>query len=405
MIGLAPLWYITCALISLSLVYSAASIYSIIRRLGESVWLDPEPDPDPLRIAIILPFYNERAEDVEETFLSIARQDFPRDRLKVFVVVEESDSETLNHVLKAKAILEHSSVPHAIYVKKGDRKGKAVAMNFVFPYTRGFDVIVVYDAGDRVEDPYHLRKVSTLIRRCYVAIGCKVYRVSEGVLGFLSYLDTLLWYNVALPGITKLVGYPFLSGEGLAISRSFLERIGGFPEKLAEDSYITIYLAIYGEKAALLNVVIREGAPRTLISLIKQRVRWYRGDLQCLKDLLIMHRPKIRPKVFLRLILGYMQCLSLITIPAAVLCLILSVFVPPPLPVFIVTVLSIVAVCLAPLYAVLNFGIRNYALLLAPLHWLVQGLVVVLSIVMPRVKWFKTVRNSVYASSYLVSTS
>ncbi len=392
------IWWLLLALLSVSLLYGTISVYSVLTRLSERVWIDVDPGCIPWselpKLAILLPFYKETLHDVKATFRSIASQRYPRDKLRVVVILEKDDEATARVVEECRGIVEDAGLKLEIVVNQGERKSKARALNEALARLRGWaEAIAVYDAGDTVLDELHLAKAATLMRRGYVVIGSKVYRVGRNVIGRLSYIDTLLWYNVALPGLTKLVGYPLVSGEGLVVSTSFLEVIGGFPEKLTEDSYITMLVARYRARAALLNVVVYEGAPANVISFIKQRLRWYRGYLECLADLLIKHGKEMRPVDAARLVLAYAEPLALIATMGAVILVALSPWIAVPQPIHAAALVITAMTLCAPLYVVIDIGLRDRVLLLAPLYWAAQGAIVLVSLAVPRIPWLRTTRT------------
>jgi len=386
---------ISASLLILPLIYGSISIFSILKRLSSKVWVDIINDNTnnlPI-IAILLPFYHETFHDMLLTIKSIVRQDYPKDKIEVFIVLEHDDKTTFKYVNVIRELLiRHRIRPHII-INDGPRSSKAYALNKALKLIpKNCEVVVVYDAGDVVLDKQHLRKVARLIKEGTDVIGVKVYRVGRNIIGKLSFLDTLLWYNVALPGLFKVIGYPLLSGEGLAISSSFLMRIGGFPDKLTEDSYLTIYLALLRGKVRLLNVTIYEGAPQSLKSLIKQRIRWYRGYFECLIDVLLKYLRKLRLIDALKLMLIYGEPLALVSTTISLTLIIMSLFTSIHPFIFLLALLSFSLVIMAPLYLILDLKIRSKVILLAPFYWFFQGLIVLLALTPIHMPWFRTVR-------------
>lgn len=367
----------------------------MFREVWKKVSIDDVDNNDVLRIAILLPFYKERFEDIATTFHSIAEQVYPRDRMTVFIIVERGDSKTIRNVYRCLHILKNAGIEYEIVFNEV-RKSKARALNKALRRVLdSYDCVVVYDAGDIVSDKFHLLKVSKLISEGYTVIGCKVYRVGPGIIGKLSYIDTLLWYNVALPGITKLIGYPLFSGEGLAISTAFLKKIGGFPDRLAEDAYITMLLARYGGKGVLLDSVIYEGSPSSITSLFRQRLRWYRGLLECFKDLVLYHWRDIGLGKSVKIGIAYLQPIASLSTMIAFIIAISTPLALTPSPISMLAIVVVVLIFLAPLYVVIDLKIRDRVLLLAPIYWISQGVIVIASLVLPHLKWLRTSRTLV----------
>jgi len=387
---------IFASLLILPLIYGSISIFSILKRLSNKVWIDIINDGGVNNlptIAILLPFYHETLHDMLLTIKSIVRQDYPKDKIEVFIVLEHDDKATFKHVNMIRELLIRHGVRPRVVINDSPRSSKAYALNKALKsIPKNCEAVVVYDAGDVVLDNQHLRKVVRLIKEGADVIGVKVYRVGENIIGKLSFLDTLLWYDVALPGLFKVVGYPLLSGEGLAISSSFLMRIGGFPDKLTEDSYLTIHLALLGGKARLLNVTIYEGAPQSLKSLIKQRIRWYRGYFECLIDVLLRYSRRLRLIDTLKLILIYSEPLALLSTTISLTLLIASSFMSIHPFLFVLALLSFSLVAMAPLYLILDLKMRSKVVLLAPFYWFFQGLIALLALIPIHMPWFRTVR-------------
>lgn len=395
------IWYILLGMLSIALVYGVISVYSIATRLERKVWVDPQPTEIQWsrlpRLAILLPFYRESLQDVETTFRSIAAQRYPRDRLRVVVVLEKEDDTTLRAVERCRHIIESSGLKLEIVVNESGRKSKARALNEALSKLGEWpEIVAVYDAGDAILDEFHLVKAATLIESGYVVVGSRVYRVNGGLIGRLSYIDSILWCSVALPGLTKFIGYPLVSGEGLVISARFLRAIGGFPEKLTEDSYITMLVAKHRASATLLNVAIYEGAPATIVSLLKQRLRWYRGYLECLVDLITKHGKEMNLNLAIRLALAYAEPIALIATMSAMIIVVLSPWITAPQPVYMLSVLIVISTFCAPLYLVINMGMRDLALFIAPLYWAIQGAIVIASIAIPKMPWLRTARALTY---------
>ncbi len=393
------IWYIPTTIIVLSFVYGISSIYSIIRNLKEQVWIKIENNKNsdntetPL-VAILLPFYREDRESVRRTFQSIARQNYPKDKLDIFIILENNDTETYNIVKESINILTDLRFKITIFINKGSRRSKAHAMNNLLKNISGkYDIVIVLDAGDIIYDNKYIYKVSKLIKNGYSIVGTKVYRISDSVIGKLSYIDTILWYNVGLPGLTKLIRIPLVSGEGLALSMEFLNIIGGFPEVLAEDAYLSIKACQYGRRIALLDSIVYEGAPSDLFSYIKQRIRWYRGSIQCLKDIIIRHRKVLRGGTKIALAMAYLQPIALMAPFLSLLIISLSLFVEIPSITIVIAKIELLSISLAPIYLILN-GYKDKIVVLAPLNWIFQGIIALVALMPIRMSWLRTTSRS-----------
>jgi cellulose synthase/poly-beta-1,6-N-acetylglucosamine synthase-like glycosyltransferase len=237
-------------------------------------------------VSIVVPLYLEKPSSIMRTVTSVSRQSYPKDLLEVLLVVEESDSETLRGARAALKYLSKRGIKSSIYILRGRRSSKARALNSVLRFLRG-EIIAVYDADDTFDENQVLNAVRLMISRNYGAIGMRVYRYSDNILGKLLYIDTVIWYDLILNTLKKTGLHVPLSGEGLYIWRKVLEKVGGFPEKLAEDAYLSLTLFEKGYRIGLLDSYVEEAAPMGITSHIKQRIRWYRGHLECLSRILL----------------------------------------------------------------------------------------------------------------------
>ncbi|MEM2262069.1 MAG: glycosyltransferase family 2 protein [Ignisphaera sp.] len=392
------IWGVSTTIIMFSFIYGIPSLYSILRDLKRVVWININSSRnsgnlyDLPMILIILPFYKEDRNSIEETFTSIVRQKYPHEKIYVLLVLERDDEQTYRHVLELSSILSSAGIDFKLVSNSSERRGKAYAINRAIELFKEMaDIIVVFDAGDRIVDDMYLYKVSYLIsNHGYSVVGTKVYRVSSNIIGRLSYIDTLLWYNVGLPGLVKITKIPLVSGEGLAFSKKFLEEIGGLPEVLAEDAYLTILAVSINKPIALLDSVIFEGAPSTITSYVKQRMRWYRGTLQCFKDVITKHRHRVRRRMLITLAIAYLQPIALIAPFVSTVIIIMSVFINVPYITLLVAKIELVTIVLAPLYVLVNMRYFDPVAFLEPFNWMLQGIVALIALMPIRIPWFRT---------------
>lgn len=238
------------------------------------------------RVSILLPLYMERPESIMRTIMSISRQRYPRDLFDVWLIVEEGDVDTIAGARSALEYLAKSGIRSHLYIVRGRRTSKARALNSVINAVDG-DIVAVYDADDTFDENQLANAVGLIMSRGYDAVGVRVYRYRDSLLGRLLYIDTIIWYEVIL-GFLKRTGFHVpLSGEGLYIRRSVLKDLGGFPDRLAEDAYLSLLLFEKGYRIGLLDSYVEELAPAGLLDQIRQRIRWYRGHLECLARIIL----------------------------------------------------------------------------------------------------------------------
>lgn len=259
---------------------------------GEGGYEDPGDPGGPRalpRVSVMVPLYMESRSSILRTARSLARQRYPRDLLEVIFAVEEGDLGTAEGAAEAVEILRREGVEARMHVSRGGRSSKGRALNRALETARG-EIVAVYDADDGFEDSQILKAVSLMISRGYAAVGTRVYRHRRTLLGRLAYIDTVIWYDLILKALRGAGLHVPLSGEGLFVRREVLEQLGGFPETLAEDAYLSLLLFEGGYRVGLLDSYVEEPAPSSLASLVRQRMRWYRGHLECLARILLRGR-------------------------------------------------------------------------------------------------------------------
>jgi len=375
--------------------FLSISIFSILNNLKDEVWLKVEPRYDK-NVEVLIPLYKEECKSIEKTANSILNQNYNKELLKVIMIVEMDDSNTENCAKKACETLNKNGIKASVFVRNKKRSSKAAALNDTLNYVES-EIIVVYDADDEIMDQEQIGKGVSLISNGYDAVGVKVLRVGESITQTLSYIDTFFWINVSLPGITKISGYPLLSGEGLFVSKKALEKIGGFPDSLTEDSMLTVEFAKNNLKIGLLDSVVYENSPKKLRSLVKQRIRWHRGYAQCFIKTL---KSKIPAKLKIVLAISYTSPISLIVIAFSLIYIFyylilgstLHVFLLPEL--LLLSIFSILTAVSAPIYLIKNDNYikRRESFYFLILYWSLLGFATVYSFIVPKIQWYKTER-------------
>ena len=388
----------------LCILRSILSIISIITNSYRKLWRKPivhsnPHEPKILNILVIVPLYIEEEYDIKVTLESIAKQKYPKNSLLVAIVVEEEDKRTIDNVyrvLNYENLLLNRIKDRIIILKKPPpRTSKASAINYVIKNVEYGDVICILDGGDYLVDEYHMARAVSLINKGYDVVGSQVLRLGESIIGKLSYLDTLIWVKIGLPSIASILGIPLVSGEGLFIRRKTLQRIGYLPPNLlTEDAYLAIPSLHFNIKVAHLDSKVYESTPANILSLVKQRLRWYKGHLQCLLIALKQRGISLLGKA--KLILAYCNPLIITSVLIAYIYALLTlVGVFPYTLLFPCSIIVILSTYTAPLYTlnIVPKRVRKITILL-PFYWLFLSLVSTTALIYPlKIKWYKTLRE------------
>lgn len=231
------------------------------------------------RYAVVAALHREE-NVVAELVAALDRLDYPREKLRVSLVVEEDDAMT-RAALAALTLPPHMEV---IVVAPGRPRTKPRALNVALAGADA-DLFVIYDAEDR-PDPDQLRKAAARFAGAPARLACLQARLhidnaGDNLLTRLFALDYAGLFEVINPGLCAL-GWPMLLGGTSNHFRvSALREVGGWDAwNVTEDADLALRLARAGYRIGDLPSGTREEAPLTLKAWLKQRARWIKGYMQ-----------------------------------------------------------------------------------------------------------------------------
>ncbi|MCC7425652.1 MAG: glycosyltransferase [Alphaproteobacteria bacterium] len=206
--------------------------------------------------------------------------DYPLSRLDIKLVLEESDTETV----EAAKQLGLEGNFEIIRVPRSMPQTKPKACNYALTFARG-EYCVVFDAEDKPE-PDQLKKVVATFRMLppeYVCLQCRLnyYNREENWLTRLFTLDYSLWFDFMLPGLQRL-GIPIpLGGTSNHFKLSVLREMEAWdPFNVTEDCDLGLRLAQAGYKVGMVDSTTFEEANVSIGNWIRQRSRWIKGYMQ-----------------------------------------------------------------------------------------------------------------------------
>jgi len=262
-------------------IIGVAPVFSRLFLAGADKKYSPSAPRSYVRVAVLLPFHREHEISIMRTARSITNQTYPPELITIYLLVENGDMITGSAIPLLLALFRSRGMNIRVIYTESSYIGKPRALNQALPHIKE-EVIIIFDADDMVPENYISSAVLEIVNGA-AAVTTKVYRVGNRLHSRFLALDTFIWYDIYLPVYMKLVGYAPMSGEGLTVRRDVLEKIGGFPESLTEDAYLTLELAKLGEKMFYLNsVFIIERSPFSFTALLKQRIRWFKGYYECI---------------------------------------------------------------------------------------------------------------------------
>jgi cellulose synthase/poly-beta-1,6-N-acetylglucosamine synthase-like glycosyltransferase len=236
------------------------------------------------RTAILIPAWNEAAV-LGASIDRLMGLEYPRDRLRVFVI-DDASTDATPQVVAAKAAEYPGSVMHLRREVGG--QGKAHTLNHGLARILADDwmqAVLIMDS-DVIYEPPSLRLMTRHLAD--PEVGAVTAYIKEG----------------SRPGnyLTRFIGYEYITAQAAARrsqnvigaiaclaggaqlhSRANLEAIGGRIDTgtLAEDTITTIKTELRGAKVVFEpHAVVWAEEPDTINGLWKQRLRWARGNVQ-----------------------------------------------------------------------------------------------------------------------------
>lgn len=254
-------------------------LLSLKHRSARKTFLNPELPPLP-RVSILVPAHNEEAV-IEETLHSLINQNYPRSKLEIVVINDNSSdltgaiAENFSHRYPQVKVI-HNKPPLA-------GKGKSAALNQGFSRSAG-EIIVVYDA-DNTPEPDAVQNLILGLQQDSRAGACvgkfRVINACHNLLTRLINIETITYQWLAQAGRWYWFKLTSIPGTNFAIRRSILETLGGWDEKaLSEDTELSIRVYNLGYHIRYFPAAVTwEQEPETWRVWWKQRTRWARGNL------------------------------------------------------------------------------------------------------------------------------
>ncbi|MCQ4342470.1 MAG: glycosyltransferase family 2 protein [Sulfolobaceae archaeon] len=209
----------------------------------------------------------------------LAHQQYDKDSYEV-LVVEDSSADRTYEVCESYA-RSYQNIKCMKLPPSKVLNGKSRAINEALKVARG-NVIGIMDA-DSVPSLDLLSSVAARFANGAVAVQVKVIPLNarESLVARLAALEELL-YEYTLIGRAKLGLFVRLEGTGSFVLKDVINSLNGFNENaLTEDADLSYKIYSMGYRVEYVDdvAVMKEVVPR-FSWLVKQRLRWYRGNLE-----------------------------------------------------------------------------------------------------------------------------
>jgi cellulose synthase/poly-beta-1,6-N-acetylglucosamine synthase-like glycosyltransferase len=275
-----------------SLPIIASGFWRLLRRRRKKMNSTEEVESGHPFVSIIVPVKNEE-KVIGRLLDALTNFHYPSDKTEVIVVNDASADRT------GEICFQYSSVHSEVKVlEKEVSTTKAGALNFGLNCAKG-EIIATFD-GDSVPEPDALlRAVEYFKNPCVAAVQGRICSINAGqnmLTRFISH-ECSVQYELYLGGKDALDLYVGLAGTCQFIRKEDLAAVGGWNEDcLGEDSELSVKLIERGKTIRYASEVRTfEESPSNVRSLLAQRARWYRGNIEVgLRFGRLMKRPNVR---------------------------------------------------------------------------------------------------------------
>ena len=232
----------------------------------------------------VVPAWNE-AFVIGRTIDTLLALDYPRERLRVYVVDDASTDETPD-VVRAKAAKYPGRVFHLRREKGGEGKAHTLNHGLRIIRTEGwYEAVLVIDA----DVIFTYRSLRRMVRHLGdPTVGAVTGYIKEGSrpANFMNRFISFEYIGAqagARRAQNVLGAQACLAGGAQLLRRESLEAIGGEIDtsSLAEDTFTTFNVQLAGKRVVFEpHAIVWAEEPRDIAGLWKQRLRWGRGNVQ-----------------------------------------------------------------------------------------------------------------------------
>lgn len=228
-------------------------------------------------VTIIVPAYNEEA-GIKDTLRSLARLDYPRDKLEIIAVNDGSKDQTAARAMEA--IKEFNGTD--IKLINQENAGKGAAMNTGIKQAKG-EYVICMDADSIIPDKKALHKMLPYFSSEEIAAVLPCLKVGEtkSLLQKMQRYEYLvnMFYKELMGRLDCIKVTP---GPFAIYRKDVLLKIGGFDEvfnrHLTEDLEIALRLQKNNYKIVqTMETDVLTIPPDNLKDFYQQRKRWYKG--------------------------------------------------------------------------------------------------------------------------------
>ena len=229
--------------------------------------------------SIFCPLYKEA--HMLPVFLdAIEKLEWPKDKLDVMLLLEETDRETI----RAAEDMDLPSHVRIVVVPESLPKTKPKACNYGLSLAKG-EYVVIYDAED-IPDPLQLKKAYLGFKKVPRTVGClqaklNYFNPNQNLLTKLFTVEYSLWFDMILPGLQSInTSIPLGGTSNHFRTKDLLDLEGWDPFNVTEDCDLGVRIFKKGYRTTIIDSVTLEEANSDLKNWLRQRSRWIKGYIQ-----------------------------------------------------------------------------------------------------------------------------
>jgi cellulose synthase (UDP-forming) len=246
-------------------------------------------------VAVVVPVYNESPEMVKKNMLRLKSMQYPQNKMHFYLVDDSTDAGTVEE------LRDFSKGNGIAFIHRENRSGfKAGAFNNMLKQSDE-EFIAIFDADEYLTNRSFLKELLPYFsdrQMAYVQTRKRSFNgtfFSNSVQLFDDFFFTFIQPARAFNNTA------IFAGSCGVIRRSALDKVGGFPEYVVEDTFFSFEADANNYKSLYLPKIYAYGAPiTTFTALARQQWRYNYGDTQFLRyfiDKLIKKKVQLRSRI------------------------------------------------------------------------------------------------------------
>lgn len=226
-------------------------------------------------IAVIMPSFNEEAQMVEENLARLRKLDYPKDKIKFYLADDSTKKEISDELEK---FCDKNGIE---FLHRANRDGyKAGALNNVLKKSTE-QYVAIFDADEYLTNANFLKDLLPYFQDPTLSYVQTEKRYRKGTF-FSDSIDIFdAFFFKFIEPARALNNTAVFAGSCGLIRRSAIDKIGGFPEYVIEDTFFSFESDMHNFTSLYVPKVYALGKPiETFSSLVKQQWRYNYGDTQ-----------------------------------------------------------------------------------------------------------------------------